>query len=55
MIAETDYAGVRVASAVAAGSLVATQFHPEKSGRIGLHLLDNFARWDGREGSAPPC
>ena len=55
VIAETDYAGVSFASVVASGSLVATQFHPEKSGRIGLHLLDNFARWDGREGSAPPC
>ena len=25
-----------------------TQFHPEKSGRVGLGLLDRFRNWDGR-------
>ncbi len=37
---ETDY-GRRFCSAVAWGRLVATQFHPEKSGRSGLRLLKN--------------
>ena len=41
----TDYADVSFASVVARGALVATQFHPEKSGRIGLRLLENFCRW----------
>jgi len=45
---ETDYADVTFASVVARGSLVATQFHPEKSGRVGLRLLENFTKWDGR-------
>ena len=27
------------------GSLMATQFHPEKSGQVGLRILDNFARF----------
>jgi len=25
-----------------------TQFHPEKSGRVGLGILDRFRHWDGR-------
>jgi len=29
-------------------NLFATQFHPEKSGRLGLEMLARFARWDGR-------
>ena len=28
-------------------NLIATQFHPERSGRIGLELLNNFCKWDG--------
>ena len=40
---ETEY-GVRICSVIARGNLVATQFHPEKSGEIGLKLYDNFIR-----------
>jgi glutamine amidotransferase len=29
-------------------NLFATQFHPEKSGRLGLEMLGRFAKWDGR-------
>jgi glutamine amidotransferase len=28
-------------------NLIATQFHPEKSGPVGLRLLTHFASWDG--------
>jgi glutamine amidotransferase len=35
------------ASAVGKDNYFATQFHPEKSGRVGLRLLEQFARWDG--------
>ena len=46
-LGKTEYADVTFAAAVGAGNLAATQFHPERSGRIGLRLLDNFSRWDG--------
>jgi glutamine amidotransferase len=35
---------------VGRGNLVATQFHPEKSGEPGLAILRSFSRWDGQ-----PC
>jgi glutamine amidotransferase len=44
--AVSDYGG-DFCCAVGRGNLFATQFHPEKSGRIGLRLLERFARWDG--------
>ena len=43
VIGRTDY-GLAFPSVLAAGSVVATQFHPEKSGRWGLALLHNFVR-----------
>jgi glutamine amidotransferase len=44
-IGTTTYAGVTFASMVGRGNMAATQFHPEKSGRIGLRLLKNFLTW----------
>jgi glutamine amidotransferase len=41
VVGETDY-GLTFASAVAVDSLVATQFHPEKSGEVGLRFYENF-------------
>jgi len=40
---ETEY-GVAMASVIARGNLVATQFHPEKSGEYGLKMYANFLR-----------
>ena len=45
--ARTEY-GIEFASVVGRDNLVATQFHLEKSGDVGLRMLDNFCRWDGR-------
>lgn len=36
-------------SVIGRGNLIAAQFHPEKSGRPGLGLLENFCTWDGRD------
>jgi len=44
--AETDY-GISFCSAIAKGNLVATQFHPEKSGELGLKIYDNFIKFAG--------
>jgi len=40
---ETDY-GTRICSVIVRGNLIATQFHPEKSGEFGLRMYDNFIK-----------
>ncbi|MBI4307980.1 MAG: imidazole glycerol phosphate synthase subunit HisH [Chloroflexi bacterium] len=47
-IGATDY-GIEFASAIGRGNLVATQFHPEKSGDTGLRLYANFLRMAQRK------
>jgi len=42
----TEY-GVTFCSMLGERNLFATQFHLEKSGRMGLSILDEFQRWDG--------
>ena len=46
VLGETRYADTTFASVIGKGSLVVTQFHPEKSGKIGLKLLENFVKWN---------
>ncbi|MFZ5989873.1 MAG: imidazole glycerol phosphate synthase subunit HisH [Bacillota bacterium] len=41
VIASTNY-GINFSVAVQKGSIYATQFHPEKSGEVGLNMLRNF-------------
>ncbi|HBT90991.1 MAG TPA: imidazole glycerol phosphate synthase subunit HisH [Ruminococcaceae bacterium] len=43
IVSATAEYGVTLDAAVAKGSLFATQFHPEKSGKTGLRMLRNFA------------
>ena len=44
-LGKTEYADARFSSILGRENLIATQFHPERSGRIGLKLLDNFCKW----------
>ncbi len=46
VLGETDYADVSFSSVYGRNNLVATQFHPEKSGKVGLQLLKNFCNWN---------
>lgn len=48
IVASTTEYGLDFASAVQVGNVFACQFHPEKSGKVGLAILDNFARMCGR-------
>jgi len=46
IIGTTEY-GLIYPSFIANDNIVGVQFHPEKSQRNGLTLLDNFCLWDG--------
>ena len=46
IIGQTEYADATFASIAGNGNIAATQFHPERSGRIGLKVLENFCKWN---------
>ena len=50
VIATAEY-GANLTAAVARGNVCGCQFHPEKSGDVGLGILKAFCEWDGVE----PC
>jgi glutamine amidotransferase len=47
IIGTTDY-GIEFASIIGHNSLIAMQFHLEKSGPPGLRILKNFCTWNGK-------
>ena len=44
LVASTDYGGP-ITAFVAKDNMAGTQFHPEKSQKLGLALIANFLRW----------
>lgn len=47
VLARSDH-GDAFCCALGRDNLFATQFHPEKSGEVGLRILEAFGSWDGR-------
>ncbi len=45
VVAVAEYGGL-VTAVVARGNVAGTQFHPEKSQRLGLAMIGNFLRWN---------
>ena len=48
VVTATAAYGATIHAAVRKGNLMACQFHPEKSGRVGLQILENFAAMLGK-------
>jgi len=48
VLGTTDY-GMNFPSIIGCKNLIATQFHPEKSGPPGLKILENFCSWSGQD------
>lgn len=44
LVAYADYHGIQVPGIVTNGSITGMQFHPEKSGELGVHLLEQWLK-----------
>lgn len=42
IIALSDYGGIQIPAVIGCQNIVGCQFHPEKSGEIGLKIIENF-------------
>lgn len=47
LVATAEY-GAELTAAVANGNVCGCQFHPEKSGEVGLNILRGFCEWEGK-------
>ena len=47
IISSTCFYGEEITASISAGNIMATQFHPEKSGDIGLKIIHNFIHQEG--------
>jgi glutamine amidotransferase len=43
-IADVIYGGHRICAAIQHENITATQFHPERSGEVGLEIIKNFLK-----------
>ncbi|MBT6050344.1 MAG: imidazole glycerol phosphate synthase subunit HisH, partial [Candidatus Scalindua sp.] len=41
-LADCNYGGISISASISRGNIFGCQFHPEKSGMIGLKVLDRF-------------
>ena len=48
MLFSSEYHGLQFCSGAAKGNIIGVQFHPEKSGELGLLLYENFAHLCGK-------
>jgi glutamine amidotransferase len=54
VLATTEH-GIEFVSAFEIDNFAAVQFHPEKSGPLGIDILARFARWQPAARKAPQC
>ena len=55
LVVGTTVYGTEFCSAVVWNNVAATQFHPEKSGAVGLRIYENFVRLVGESGRSSTC